>query len=215
VFLKSFLVVDDDSVLTALYESLIKRRYGDVLVSQAFNGREALDKALALDYSVILSDIDMPVMNGIDFHKSLKKESPCSARRTGFVSSRFGDSYIKEEGLSFLLKPFEQDDFYSLIDSIFESEDRKLNEEMFGCRRSHDRSSVKEKCVLDFQNGLVKGELVDFSKGGFGLQYKGGVLTEGVKTSVSIESLDIKDKQAEMRWAYQLDGDVRTGFKWV
>jgi len=82
----SFLVVDDDPKITNLYELLIIRRYNEASVVKTHDGKEALGKAGISDYSVILSDLDMPIMNGIDFHKTLKKKSPLLAEKTIFIS---------------------------------------------------------------------------------------------------------------------------------
>lgn len=119
--MKSFLVVDDNPRWVNLYKTLVKRRYGDVLISEATNGKDALCKAMATDYSVILSDIDMPVMNGIDFHKALKKQLPILAGKTVFISGNAGKldlEYISAENLHYLPKLFEWDNFYGMIDAI-------------------------------------------------------------------------------------------------
>lgn len=116
--MKSFLVVDDDPGITSLYEILIKIRYSDASVLQAHNGREALRKALTSDCSLIISDIDMPIMKGIDFHKALKRKSSALSKRMAFISSRCTLPYVKNEGLPCLTKPFNKKDFYSLIDAL-------------------------------------------------------------------------------------------------
>lgn len=131
--MKSFLVVDDDSSIAGLHKHLIKRNYGDVSISLANNGKDALDKAITSDYSIILSDIEMPIMNGIEFHKIIKQESPLLAQRMAFISgSQHGShlAYIREENLPYLPKPFELDIFYGMIDVILKNEDKKLSEEL-------------------------------------------------------------------------------------
>ena len=151
--MKSFLVVDDDSSMTELYKTLIERRYGDVLISQANNGKDALDKAIASDYSVILSDIDMPIMSGIDFHKILKGESPLSAKRTAFISGgphKLDLEYVREENLPYLPKSFECDDFYGIIDAILEAEGKKSGKESgSGCQRKYEKRAVRGESVLE------------------------------------------------------------------
>lgn len=134
--MKSFLVVDDDSSMTELYKLLIEKRYGDISISQANNGKEALDKAIVSAYSVILTDIDMPIMNGIDFHKALKEKSPQLAERTAFISAsphRMALAYLQEENLPYLPKIFEKDNFYEMIDAILEAEDARAKYFRSGC----------------------------------------------------------------------------------
>ena len=119
--MKSFLIIDDNTVLLDTYELLIRRRYNGASVIKAHNGKEALTMINDLDYSLILSDISMPIMNGIDFHKNLKKESPLLKNKVIFMSGNPDQSdlsYIEKEAIPFLHKPFVKDDFYNLIDSI-------------------------------------------------------------------------------------------------
>lgn len=220
--MKSFLVVDDDPNMRALYKLLIRNRYDDVFVSQACNGEEALSKAIESDYSVIISDVEMPTMNGIDFHQSMKKESPQLAQRTAFISSTPDISYFKKEKIPYLLKPFEKDDFYSLVESMLAIEERNLNRgSVFTIQRRYERNEVKEACILEplnlgFKNrGVIKGTMIDISEGGFGFVYKGEGLIGKLRATVSAESIGTREKKAEMVWAYKSDGETKSGFRWT
>ena len=50
--MKSFLVVEDDEILSGLYGTFICRYYYDVHIDYAVNGIEALSKVDKLDYIV-------------------------------------------------------------------------------------------------------------------------------------------------------------------
>ena len=78
--LKVLLVEDDANDVELL--NLAMKSVGGPVVEVAFNGREALEAVQAhvqrescLD--LILCDLNMPVMNGFEFMKWLKGESPC------------------------------------------------------------------------------------------------------------------------------------------
>ena len=119
--MKSFLIVEDSPPLIKYCHLLINARFKDALVTCVHNGREALKKAREREYSVILSDIEMPVMDGIEFYKELKKESPLLAKRIAFMSSSNISSHfecITKEELPFLHKPFNPHDFHALIDKV-------------------------------------------------------------------------------------------------
>jgi CheY-like chemotaxis protein len=64
------LVVDDDAVVAEIHKMLFMRDY-DVTV--AANGQEAIRWLLKKTFQIILTDIDMPVMNGIDLAKNIRK----------------------------------------------------------------------------------------------------------------------------------------------
>jgi len=221
--MKSFLIVDDSPCIIELYKALIKRRYGNVSISQASNGKDALGKATASDYTVILSDIDMPTMNGIDFHKILKRESPLSAERTIFISGgphRLDMEYIKEENLPYLSKSFKGDDFYAMIDKVLETESKLSKELEYACERRHERRQIRKECTLEpinpgINDGLINGEVIDISEAGLGLRYSARHFSEISRVKVSIKALSIFDRIAEVRWASKNNGDFRCGLAWA
>jgi len=117
------LIVDDTALLREIYSTVLRRRYKNITIDYAQNGQEALDKVKASDYSVIISDVKMPVMNGIEFLKCLKRESPWIIKKIIFVSactSEEQSSFIKEEGCSYLNKSFNNNDFLRIVDLILE-----------------------------------------------------------------------------------------------
>jgi len=66
------LIVDDDMTLRELYEERMKAE-GFVIVS-ASDGEEAIDKTIKEKPDVILLDIMMPKINGIDVMKMLREK---------------------------------------------------------------------------------------------------------------------------------------------
>jgi len=112
------LIVDDTAVLRGIYATMLKRRYKDINIEYAEDGREALNKVRSSDYSIIISDINMPVMNGIEFYKHLKEISPHLADKVIFISgSKDHMKFIEGEGIPFLLKPFKNREFIHFIDA--------------------------------------------------------------------------------------------------
>lgn len=69
---KKILVVDDDQYIRELYEELLKD-YG-YSVDSATNGSEGLEKIQKNTYDLILLDIMMPKMDGIEVLKVANKE---------------------------------------------------------------------------------------------------------------------------------------------
>lgn len=66
------LVVDDEERIRRLLKMYLERE--DYIVEEAENGKEALDLALEKDYDVVLLDIMMPEMDGIEVCKELRKK---------------------------------------------------------------------------------------------------------------------------------------------
>lgn len=85
------LIVDDEAIFTQSLRRLLQRTYD---VEVANDGREALDAVLAgKRFDVILSDVMMPAMNGIELYEALQRVAPDQARHFVFLTGgAFGGS---------------------------------------------------------------------------------------------------------------------------
>ena len=81
----SVLVVeDDDDLRSGLQDILEAEGYS---VSTAVNGRDALDRLSALVPQLILLDLMMPVMNGVEFLSALRQHETLSATPVVVISA--------------------------------------------------------------------------------------------------------------------------------
>lgn len=78
--MKHVLVVDDEADIPTLYQQRFRKeiRSGKWHLDFAYSGSEALDlcKQLGEDVALILSDINMPGMNGLEMLKRLRNDFP-------------------------------------------------------------------------------------------------------------------------------------------
>ena len=119
--MKKILVVDDSALIHQMYR-LVMTRYKCELVD-AMNGQEALDiLAVQGDVQLVLLDINMPVMNGVQF---LEKASALGITKKipVIVISTEGKEEDTIRGLKlgargYLKKPFNPSDLHELIDKI-------------------------------------------------------------------------------------------------
>lgn len=72
----NILIADDHQLIIDGLKSLLKNQDGINVSAEANNGREALRMLSFLPVDVILMDIDMPVMNGIETLKEVKNQYP-------------------------------------------------------------------------------------------------------------------------------------------
>lgn len=70
------LIVDDQRIILDGLEALISQNDDFVVCGRAWNGREALEKAKELRPDVLLMDISMPEMDGIEATKAVKRGLP-------------------------------------------------------------------------------------------------------------------------------------------
>ena len=124
--LKKVLVVDDSALIHKMYQ-LVLLRYNCEMVIAA-NGREALDiLAVQRDFQLILLDIHMPVMNGIEFMEEAKALGLTNSFPIIILSAE-GKEEDTIRGLQlgargYLKKPFKSTDLYDIIGKIFAQQD--------------------------------------------------------------------------------------------
>lgn len=70
------LIADDHPIVRQGLGQLIAKTTDMVVANEASNGLEVLNKARAIHCDVVLLDISMPDLNGLDIIRQLKKESP-------------------------------------------------------------------------------------------------------------------------------------------
>lgn len=116
------IVDDDDAVREACCELLHVSGYG---VDSARNGYDALKKIEEAAYSVIVADINMPQVDGIDFYLRVVRKNPEMKNRFLFIT---GDLYGEQDALDLymkshrtvLKKPFTKAEFLKSIADILQ-----------------------------------------------------------------------------------------------
>lgn len=120
--IKKVLVVDDSELIHSMYK-LILKKYPGCETLKAMNGKEALDvleKDSAVD--IILLDINMPIMNGIQFLEVAKKQ-PSTKSIPVIIISTEGKEEDTLRGLGlgasgYIVKPFKSSQLHALIETI-------------------------------------------------------------------------------------------------
>jgi len=108
--------VDDSPTIRMLVKQNLGPQGFDII--EASNGQEGLDK-LSSDIGLFLVDVNMPVMNGFDFVKSLKADSSYSSKPVVFLTTESGvekKSVGKELGVNgWIVKPFEPESLVKIV----------------------------------------------------------------------------------------------------
>jgi DNA-binding NarL/FixJ family response regulator len=76
ILIVRILIVDDHEIVRRGLRRLVERQSGWEVCGEAVNGKEAIEKALALNPDLVLMDISMPVMNGIEATRQIRRLSP-------------------------------------------------------------------------------------------------------------------------------------------
>jgi len=119
------LITDDHPVVRkGLSAFLAAKAAGIEVVGEAVNGKEALERTKELNPDVILMDLLMPVMDGIEAIKQIKAEVP-DARilvMTSFATDEMVFPAIKAGALGYLLKDSDPDELVNAIRRIHRGE---------------------------------------------------------------------------------------------
>ena len=73
------LIVDDEPFNRQVIAMMIKKSFPDAVIEFAYNGKEAVEKAVTQKFDMIFMDIRMPVMNGFEATKRLREKGIESA----------------------------------------------------------------------------------------------------------------------------------------
>jgi CheY-like chemotaxis protein len=95
-YVKRILVVDDSLLIRRSLCSLFEEKPDWTVCGEAENGSDAIDKAQKLDPDLIVIDLSMPVMNGIDATRILTRLMPTVPI---VMYTTFADSHIKNIAL--------------------------------------------------------------------------------------------------------------------
>lgn len=118
------LVVDDEPNLVQIIARLLHRQ--NYRVETAFSGQEALEKVNQQAFDLILCDLRMPDINGIQLYKNLLEQSPDAKQKiifiTGDIVNRNTLQFLQEHDLRYLTKPFEVEDLLHLVSTTVSSQ---------------------------------------------------------------------------------------------
>jgi putative two-component system response regulator len=112
------LIVDDDFINRKLLQTLLKKNPEVIEMIEAENGSDALDKLKKNpDINLVLLDIMMPILDGIEFLKIFRSEMKNSHIPVIVLSTDDSrKTEVFDNGANdFLRKPIKEDDLFSTM----------------------------------------------------------------------------------------------------
>lgn len=123
--IQKVLVVEDSQLLHRMFDMVLSRGPGFQVI-HAMNGKEGLEKlAENPDVAVILLDINMPQMNGLEFLGKVQAEAQFKEIPVVIVSTEGKEEDIlrglKAGARAYIKKPFQASDLLQVIERVREA----------------------------------------------------------------------------------------------
>lgn len=159
------LIIDDESLFrTTLCNCFSWEQVGFELAGQAANGQLALDFLKKNTIHVLLCDINMPIMNGIELAKILYtwKNPPIIIFISGYREFEYAQQAIAWGVRFYLLKPIKYEDLVQTLSTIKLELDKKHNIPQ-DCLSGHEQDNFVTRVHTYVDNNLRTANLKDLS----------------------------------------------------
>src|SRR5579862_2416381 len=159
------LIAEDETIIRLDLRSLLEAR-GFEVCGEARNGAEAVELAATTNPDVVLLDVKMPVLDGLEAARRITEERSLPV----VLITAYGDTEIADQAteigvFAFLTKPFREDEVVPAIMTAQarHSELTELRREAVGLREALEARKAIERAkgILMAKEGLTEAEAFD------------------------------------------------------
>ena len=130
----SVLVVDDEKDILLLFTDIFKER--SCKLDTCLTGEEAINRIEKKDYDIVVTDLNLGTISGIDVLRATKKKSPLTEVIiiTGYASLKSAIEATEDDAAAYITKPITIQNFLNTFDRVMEK--RRLSIENLRLRNS-------------------------------------------------------------------------------
>lgn len=168
----NILIADDEPAVCEGLSVLIDwEKYGFYVANTAEDGEDALEKLGNGRYNLIITDIRMPVLDGLELLKTIKEQNSSVKILiiSGYSDFNYAQRAIEYGVKGYLLKPVDRDDLMEHIVKIKEELD---NENINTKSLRENLNLAKDKLLLDFVSGNLTGNTINEKTSSVGINIK-------------------------------------------
>lgn len=170
-YYKVMLVDDEEEVREAMKRRINWEEIGFTVVASAENGEDAIEKAEIFEPDVVMTDIQMPFMDGLTMLKKLKSIIPDvrGVIFSGYDEFEYAKEAIRLEAEEYILKPIDADE----LKEVFKRIKVRLDERMELLRDvkrleqyyNESKPLLKEQLLIGLLEGRTsESEMKEFAK---------------------------------------------------
>lgn len=193
------LIADDEEQIR---EGIIKKidweKIGYTIVGSAENGLEALEKAEHLHPDVVMTDIKMPFMGGLELGEKLRASMPSIKLIifSGFDEFEYAQQAIKMHAVEYILKPINSEELTETLKKIKLQIDHEMNEkrDVAVLKKYYEESlpAMREQFLISLIEGRISQEQLNTKAAQFHINLE----AEG--WAVALLRIDAKEKTAQV-----------------
>jgi response regulator RpfG family c-di-GMP phosphodiesterase len=157
------LIVDDDGDIRAFCKALLESE--SLACDEAADGVAALEATAARRYDLVLLDLDMPRLGGLEVLRRLRAAPPCPHLKVVLFSGRAAGDDLAEMLLAgaddYLTKPFSVVQLAARLKAVLrfkDAQDRsdRLNQHLLATNRALEEAfTARSQSLVQMRNGLV------------------------------------------------------------
>ena len=146
-------IADDEQGIVELIKHLITVEKCEI-VGEANNGLDALHKIREQQPDIVITDIMMPLMNGIDLIREVLKTLPQTqfVVISGYREFEYAKSALQLGVQDYLLKPIKQSELNGILEKLVASKEKKISRD-----KDMEQQYIRTREMLrkDYANRLL------------------------------------------------------------
>ncbi|QJD87115.1 response regulator transcription factor [Cohnella herbarum] len=114
------MIVDDEPIILGGIVAMVRECREDAWIEEASDGFEALEKLRTFRPDLLISDVNMPEMTGLELIEETKRQGYCDKYviLTGYDEFEYARQAVRLGVMDYLLKPVQEGELQSVIDRL-------------------------------------------------------------------------------------------------
>ncbi|WP_226036637.1 response regulator [Aquibacillus saliphilus] len=153
------LIVDDEQVERDALQAILEKNFSDLVVKQARNGRIAIEAAAEFQPDLVLMDIKMPGISGLEAIKKINLDYPTIKfiMVTAYATFDYAHSAMKLGVVDYMVKPSKVSDIVDTMDKVL----NQIEQEQKSLEEDKHQQHTMQKAMSVFETDVVTQLLFD------------------------------------------------------
>ena len=205
---KIMLVDDEEEVRTSIIRKIDWQDAGFEVIGDAENGKEALEKIEQNEPDVVLTDIRMPYMDGLEMAENIRQRYPSIkiVIFSGFDEFEYAKKAIKLNVIEYILKPVNVEELTAILKKIKKNLDEEIEQKrnVTLLRESYIKSlpALREHFLNDLIQGGMEETQIEEKLNEYAIDVAGAV--KWVIAAIHLEPDEKVDKAVSLHQQREL-----------